>query len=328
MTIEKLPSGSYRVKLQIDGKRHSITVPYKPSEKEAYRLIQEKISNKPIKEVSFREAAEQYNNSKKNVLSPRTYREYKLYIDRLPSWFTAENIYTLEQFDIQKCINEIAENKSPKTVRCLHGFISAVLGMFRPEMVISTTLPQKRLNEPYIPLKSDVMKLLTYTKENNPFFYAAIYLGCLSLRRSEICALTIEDLDGQTLHVNKALVEDENKEWVIKTTKTTKSERDIMIPKDLADFIRAQGYIYQGSPQSISNYMKRAQDELKLPHFSLHKTRHYFASVMMDEGYDMKTIEEWGGWAGSETLSKIYQHSMKMKQEDAKKNIANLFKVD
>lgn len=328
MNITKLPSGSYRVKQMEHGKLYSVTVPYKPSEKEAYRLIREKMTNTVISVVTFEEAAKQYNNSKRNVLSPRTIREYGLYINRLPEWFIKLNIYTIEQYDIQKCINELSKDKAPKTVRCLHGFISAVLGTFRTDLIINTTLPQKRLNEPYIPSKEEVDTLLTYTKENAPHFYAAIYLGTLSLRRSEICALTMEDLeDNNMLHINKALVENEDKEWVIKTTKTTKSERDIFIPGDLADWIREHG-IYECSPQSISNYMKKAQDDLGMPHFSLHKTRHYFASRMLDEGYDMKTIEEWGGWAGSETLSRIYQHSMKMKQEEAKKNIADMFKVE
>lgn len=329
MNIRKLKSGSYQVRQMQDGKTYSVVIPYKPSEKEAFRLIQEKINNKPLNDVSFNDAAIQYINSKRNVLSPRTIREYGLYINRLPAWFIKENIFTLTQYDIQKCINELSVDKSPKTVRCLHGFISAVLGMFRADMVISTTLPQKRLNEPYIPSKDEVVQLLVYTKENYPHFYPAIYLGCLSLRRSEICALELSDLESNNvLRVNKALVEDEHKNWVIKTTKTTKSERDIVLPQDLADYIRENGFIYDGSPQSISNYMKRIQKELKMPQFSLHKTRHYFASRMLDEGYDMKTIEEWGGWAGSETLSRIYQHSLKMKQEEAKKNIANVFKVE
>lgn len=328
MKIEKLPSGSYRVRQQIDGKRYTITLPYKPTEKEAYRLLQEKASNKISKEILFKDAATEYINAKKNVLSPRSVREYRAYIRRLPSWFTEMDIYQIDQFAIQKCINELAIGRAPKTVSCYHGFITPVMDMFRPEMVISTTLPQKVQTKIYIPTNEEVRELLLYTKENAPHFYAAIYLGSLSLRRAEICALTIDNLKGTELTINTNRVQDENDNWVDKSTKTTTSERTIQIPQELADWIRSRGCIYDGAPGSISNYMKRTQKKLGMPEFSLHKTRHYFASVMLDEGYDMKTIEEWGGWAGPETLSKIYQHSMKMKQQQAKIEIANKFSIE
>lgn len=325
MKIEKLPSGSYRVRITEKGKTYSVVTPHKPTDREAWKLLQDKINNKITQNLSFKDAAEQYNSAKKNVLSPRTIREYSLYIERLPGHFTALNLYDMNQLDIQQCINEISQTRSAKTVRCLHGYISAVLGMFRPDFILHTSLPQKIEKEIYIPTTDDIKKILDYAKDHETVYLVPIWLGCLSLRRSEICALTIDDLDGTTLTINKALVQDSNKNWIVKTTKTTKSSRIITLPQELADLIRAQGYVFNGCPGQISKCLKRIQKKLNMPEFSLHKTRHYFASRMIDAGYDMKTIEEWGGWAGSETLSKVYQHSLKMKQEEEKKKIASLF---
>ena len=62
------------------------------------------------------------------------------------------------------------------------------------------------------------------------------------LRRSEICALTIDDVDGDTVSINKALVLDKDKNWVVKTTKTTASTRTIVIPSHIADLIRTKWY--------------------------------------------------------------------------------------
>ncbi len=58
------------------------------------------------------------------------------------------------------------------------------------------------------------------------------------MRRSEICALTLDDLDADIIHINKALVQNDSLEWVIKTTKTTSSTRNIVIPVELANKIR------------------------------------------------------------------------------------------
>lgn len=100
------------------------------------------------------------------------------------------------------------------------------------------------------------------------------------MRRSEICALTLEDIEGDMVHINKAMVQNEKHEWVIKTTKTTESTRDIVIPQELADKILEQGYVYKGHQHHISRNLAKVEEQLGIPHFSVHKLRHYFASEM------------------------------------------------
>lgn len=324
MTIDKLPSGSYRIRQQFSGKRYTIILPYKPTQKEALQLLAEKTKNvtPKHKRVTFADSAAKYIQVKENVLSPRTVREYGLYINRLPKDFTSLYTSDITQLDIQKCINDLSKDKAPKTVRTLHGFISAVLGQFRPDLRISTTLPQKRQTEPYIPTDEEVKNILEVSKDT--MFYVPLVLACYSLRRSEICALKYpDDLEGNIVHVNKALVEDKNGDWIIKSTKTTKSTRDVIIPSEIADLIREQGYFYNGFPQSISNYLLRTQRQLGIKEFSVHKLRHYFASKMMDMGIDQKTIQDMGGWSTDSVLKTVYQHSMVMRDSERKKRIAD-----
>ena len=165
---------------------------------------------------------------------------------------------------------------SPKSVSNHHGFISAVLNVFSPNLKLNTTLPQKSKNEPYIPSDDDVKRILEYASGSK--YEIPIVLACYGLRRSEICALTPEDLDGDVVTINKALVQDENKEWIVKQTKTVESTRKIIIPVEIADKIREQGYIYIGHPGKISDYLYRTQKKLGIERFSIHKLRHYFAS--------------------------------------------------
>lgn len=88
--------------------------------------------------MTFRQAAEKYVTIKENVLSPSTIKEYSEMPKRLSSLFCDMLISDITQLDIQKEINSIAKTRSPKTVRNYHGFISAVLGTFRPDLNIST----------------------------------------------------------------------------------------------------------------------------------------------------------------------------------------------
>ena len=215
-----------------------------------------------------------------------------------------------------------ADFYSPKTVRSLHGFISAVLKRARPHLALNTTLPKLPKNEPYIPKKEDLQAILALAE--NTQYSIPLKLACYGLRRGEICALEITDLDAQdVIHITKDLVQDEKGNWVKKPPKTPGSVRNVLISHDLAEEIRKQGYIFKGYPGTISNFLARSQKKLGLEHFSIHKLRHLFASILLDKGYDLKTIQELGGWMGSETVSNIYLHSLKLKDEEKRKKISS-----
>lgn len=222
--------------------------------------------------------------------------------------------------DIDRLVNELSRDKSPKTVRNYHGFITAVLGRFSPNLKISTTLPQKVKSEPYTPSQEDVKKILETVKDTQ--YEIPITLACYGMRRSEICALKPEDIDGDIVHINKALVLDENKQWVVKTTKTTESTRDIIIPVELADKIRKRGYVYKGHPNTLYDCLKRTEKNLGIQHFSLHKLRHYFASQMSALGVPEADILKMGGWETDHVMKSVYRHSMMDKEEQAKREAA------
>ena len=206
MEIEKLPSGSYRLRQRVDGQRYSVTIDHKPSKKEAIELLAEVMKDVVVDKTSFRAAANKYISIKENVLSPRTVREYKLYIDRLPEWFTSMQVSSMSADTVQQCVNELALNFSPKTVRSLHGFLSAVLRRARPHMTLNTTLPKLQKKSLYIPKKEDLKAILEVAEGTQ--YYIPIRLGCYGLRRGEICALELSDLtDDNVLHITKDLVQ-------------------------------------------------------------------------------------------------------------------------
>ncbi len=322
MKIEKLPSGSYRIRKMYKGKMYTVITEYKPTQKEAIAFMSDKLKAAESKSVylTFQKAAESYVDMKRNVLSPRTIKEYFETTGRLPNWFNDLIVSDITQIEINRLVNELSKNKSPKTVRNYHGFISAVLGTFCPNLKISTTLPQKVRNEPYTPTKEDVKRILAEIK-NTPY-EIPITLACYGMRRSEICALTLDDIDEDIVHINKAIVLDENRKWVVKNTKTTESTRDIIIPMELADKIREQGYIYKGHPNTIYDCLKRTEQKLNIPHFSIHKLRHYFASQMSALGVPEADILKLGGWETDHVMKSVYRHSMMDKEEKSKREAA------
>lgn len=323
MKIEKLPSGSYRIRKMYKGKMYTVIFDKKPTQKEAVQAMAKELEKvqKKYTSMTFQAAADAYIESKRNVLSPSTIRGYVGIMRQIPKKFLDENIHDITAVDVQAEINRMAKNHSPKTVRNHHGFISAVLGTFCPNLKINTTLPQKAKNEPYIPSQEEIRKVLSIIKDTP--YEIPIILACYGMRRSEICALQLDDLEGDILHINKAKVQNENKEWIIKeTAKTTESTRDIIIPLELAEKIRKQGYVYKGHPNQLIKCLDRVEKELNIPHFSLHKLRHYFASEMSALGVPEADILKLGGWETDHVMKSVYRHSMMEKEENSKREAA------
>jgi len=318
MTIDK-HGNKWRIRQMHDGHTYTITLDHKPSKVEAMQLLADKFAHGiPLADMTFEDAAKAYIASKDNILSPSTKRGYYATLRSLPEAFRMAHVATLTALTVQTTINELAAVRTPKTVRNYASFIMTVLRSVDVD-IKSPQLPQKIKQPVYIPTEDDVRAIFTAsagTRYEVPFALAA-----LGLRLSELCALSLSDLDGDVLHINKAKVPNEQGQYVIKTTKTTDSTRDIYLPADLVAKIHEQGTIYDGDPQMLTKTLHKIQDRLGIPRFSVHKLRHFFASYMHSKGYTDKQIQEAGGWKTDNIMKTVYQHAMDM--DTAKKNMAD-----
>lgn len=316
MKIEKLPSGSYRVRKMYKGQKYTLTFEFKPTQKEVLQALAEKMENgtATVEHLTFKAAANKYLEMKRNVLSPSTIGGYNSIIRNLSEKFCSLLISDITAIDIQKEINDYSVNRAPKTVQNANGFITAVIGTYRPNLNIATTLPQKEKQEIDIPTDEEMKRILQHSKGSK--YEIPLLLATFGLRRSEICALTPDDLDGNILTINKALVLNDEKKFVIKTTKTTDGTRKIYISDYLANLIRERGEVYSGFPGQILRYLNRTQDALGIPRFKLHALRHYYASMSHSLGIPDSYIMQAGGWKSDSTLKAVYRHAMKDKTEE------------
>ena len=318
MTIEQLPSGSFRISEMRNGVRVRITVDHQPSDREAIELIS---ANLGIvnDDTPFKRAAETYIESKSNILSPSSIRGYKQIVGHLPENFLIAPICSIKKSTLQILVNQLSCEYAPKTVRNTSAFVMSVLKFFDIE-VKSPSLPAKEIKIDYIPTEDDIKQILSEVKGTK--YEVPFVLGTLGLRRSEICALTNDDLTGNVLTINKALVLNENNEWTLKhTTKTDKSTRTIIVPDYIAELIRTEGAC-PCTPHSLYWKLQRVQMKLGIPRFPFHKLRHFFASYLHENGFTDKQIQEMGGWATGNIMKSVYQHAMSM--DSAKNEASNL----
>ena len=313
MTIEQLPSKkSWRITEMRNGVRIRITIDHKPSDREAQDLIHNKLGIVNDK-TPFIRAAENYIEAKSRILSPSTIRGYRAVLRNMDMSFLNTPLDKITLPKLQTLVNTVAISHTPKTVRNVNGLVMSVLKFYGSD-VKSPTLPQKEKKPVYIPTEEEVKAILNDVKGTK--YEVAFILGTMGLRRSEICALSKDDLSGNVLTINKALVQNTDNEWVIKTTKTTDSTRTIVVPDYVANLINEKGVIEYG-PHAIYQALQRTQRRLGIQQFPFHKLRHFFASYMHDLGYSDKQIQEFGGWKTDAVMKTVYQHAMDMNKVKA-----------
>lgn len=323
MKIEKRDSGSYRVRKTFNKKTYSITFDHKPTQKEVDAEFYARFNKggssgkKPMKNCVL-----EYIEARTNVISPSTMRSYITLSKSMTKDFANKNIYDIEQIDIQNEINAFSLTHSPKTVRNYHGLISAVFATYRPEMIIRTTLPQKRPSERYKPTENDIKAILN-ASVGSPY-HIAFQLGVLGLRRGEVLGINAEtDIEDNILHIHQVLVEGPEG-WELKDVpKNDTSNRKILLPDNLVDEIRENGEVFSMSPNMILQALSSYQDKLGIPHFRFHDLRHYFASYAHAIGIPDVYIMEMGGWKTTTTMDKIYKEALADKSIAMKKLVAD-----
>lgn len=332
---KKLPSGSWRVRVY-DGKTAEGKPIYKSftaeTKKQAEYLAAEYLAGKKSKrpapdDRTLAEAYARYIEIKTNTLSPTTVREYRHSAARDFPELMPLRLSKITQEEVQSAVNVMSATHSAKSVKNAHGLLSAVLRMFAPEIRLNTRLPQSGKAEIYVPIEAEIEKLIRSIK-GTEMLKAVLLAAFGSLRRSEVCALTADDITGDVVSVTKAMVWADSKEWVIKPPKSKAGFREVTMP----DFVIEQLVPKAGErrivalvPTTITNFFSRDLKRAGLPHFRFHDLRHYQASILHAMGVPDKYIMERGGWKTDSTLKNIYQHTMSDKRKEVEADIVKKF---
>ena len=332
---KKLPSGNWRVRvfdgINKDGKKRykSFTAQTK---KQAEYLAAEYAAKKKQSAVArddrtLSEAYARYIEIKQNTLSPTTVVEYTRSASRDFPELMPLKLSKITQESVQSAVNIMSASHSPKSVRNAHGLLSAVLSMFAPDIHLNTRMPQSVKPEIYVPTEAEVEQLVDFIK-GTEMMKAVLLAAFGSLRRSEVCALTADDIQGDIVSVNKAMVWSETKEWVLKPPKSKAGFREVTMP----DFVIEQLVPKEGQnrivclvPTTITNFFNRDLKRAGMPHFRFHDLRHYQASILHAMGIPDKYIMERGGWKTDSTLKNIYQHTMSDKRKEIEADIIRKF---
>jgi integrase len=285
--------------------------------------------------------------------SPTTIRGYKDKIRRINAKLGRTTLSKLTPQAIDRCYQEwLAEGLSPSTVHHLHSVISAALhqgakwGLVGRVATDRTSPPPLRSKIPRIPTPDTVQTLISGAESRGqPILAASIAVACTTgMRRGELLGLRWEDVDieGQTLHIRRAVKHDDGSGWVVGPPKTHQERRvsldgfTLAVLNDLharaCEWARAaavelepDGYVFTFDPSaktpmkpdSLSQAFGRLCRSEGVTGVSLHTLRHFSASVLIASGRDVRTVAGRLGHADPTTTLRVYSHMVEGQDRDA-----------
>ena len=274
---------------------------------------------------TFIQASQEYMEMKENVLSPSTIRGYASIVRNISDSFNYHRISDITVIDIQKEVNNYSASHSAKSTSNLSGFISAVLGAHRPDFHFNVSLPQKKPSDDYIPTDEEVKSILALAK--GTVYEIPLWLCISGMRKSEVCAISKSDLEGDMLHITKSYVQDKDNNWILKDyPKNVTSNRTIKLLPQVAKLIqeaptKPEERIYQGFPNQIYYALKRYQRQLGIQEFRLHTCRAYYISLCHAMGIPDQYIMANTGHKTDHTLKAVYRRTKSDTQKEMDEKI-------
>lgn len=325
--IDRLPSGSYRARVHLGGGKYkSITgkdkkeVQLRAAQLEA-EIESQNADDNPYSGITVAEAISGYINSRTNVSSPKTIREYTQMSNNNYSSVANIKLFDLKEQQVQTLVNTFSASHSPKTTRNMYSLLHSAIQMYRPDCILHIKLPQKEKASIKIPTENEIATLLNYARDTD--FELPLMLGALcGMRMSEIIGLkwTAVDIESRMITIETAMVLDSDNKPVLKKPKSNAGFRKIKMLPQVADALcrhKNDGeFVVPLSASSIKKRYEKALTATDCQHYTFHELRHYAASVMIMLGIPVKYIADYLGHETEDMVNRVYGHIMADKKDE------------
>lgn len=175
-----------------------------------------------------------------------------------------------------------------------------------------------------------------------------LYLALLGLRWGEIAALRVENLDfvRDTIRVARQRTRGAHGGMIEQEPKTRAGRRSLSVPKPIMEMLAAhlsergitarypEALLFvsdAGEPLHYSNWRRRvwvpARNAAKLGDLTFHDLKHTAATLLVEEGVDVKTAQVRLGHANPHTTLRIYAQVPEQTDRAAATKVGNRFRT-
>lgn len=324
---KKLPSGSWRCRVQVNGTAKSFTVadPSPAGRRRCERMASEWAETLRTRSAyggTIRDAIRAYIDLKELTSAPSTLGAYESMLAADFEEIADIPVAEITPQALQEWADRFSAGHSPKTVRnaasLLHAAIRHASGVS-----YSIKLPESSSKRYGVPTDEDIKKLIAWAEKNDPKLVKAILLGAFgTLRRGEASALLVSDVkDGQVFVTKAYSYGGSSRGFVLKAPKTSESVRAVRLPREVIDRLLrdcgASGDELIGyNPTQITKRFKRAARESGCPPIRFHDLRSYAASIRHALGIPDQFIMADGGWKTPSVMIRVYRRAMEDKREE------------
>lgn len=304
MKPRRLPSGRWNCRVMIGGQSYSFT---HADKKTVMRMASDfaDAQREKVRNPTLSQACEDFIAEREKTLSPSTIRSYRGIVgkiaERNPS-VMQKKVIVLTDKDIYNIVRPL---RTLKTKRNYVNFIHCATGKG-----VTTKLYGKASKQVHVPTELEVKGLIALFRDSD--MEIPIMLGAYGgLRRGEICALTMSDIDGDFVNVSRAVVRDPLGEWVTKEPKTASSIRRVLLPHFVVERIRERGCITHLFPNQVSDKFWKKQLRLGISRpYCFHSLRHFHASYLHALNIPDAYIMARGGWSTPAVMQSVYRHAL------------------
>ena len=280
-----------------------------------------------------------------------------LRLDKINTRVIQNLIVSLSEGDEKKSYKPLCA----KTVKNYISYVSSVLNYaVRLEMLthnpcknaILPTIQHKQRNMYSIDEAQTLIDALT---QNAPLIYQCYFILAIygGFRRGELSGLTWDNIDfiNHIVTVEKTLYHIKGGGNVLGTTKTEASNRSLKLPKEVFTYLQKLRCFYDNesnrlgtkwsendfvfkrgdgqplAPSAPCKWLRKFCTREGLRYVEPHSFRHLAASLMIDSGASVKTVQTCLGHSDAGTTLNIYAHAFAKAQAKASKAVASNFKL-
>jgi len=268
---------------------------------------------------------------------PSTVSQARVHVKIIRADFGTRMLSTIKPSDVRSWVVELQGKYAKSYVSALHSRLGQILtdavhdGILARSPISRRTAPGKGDQRPYVATTAQVWAIHDALPEH---FRGVVILGAFAgLRRNEIIGLRVEDVDfvrgvisPTVQHGGLPLKTDESK-TPIPIPQEVAIELSRMPAKFGSATIVTNVWGRPASPKTVNEAFTAACKGVEgLPEgFRIQDLRHYFASMLIAAGLDVKTVQARLRHASAKTTLDVYGHLWPDRDETSRAAVAAAF---